>query len=161
MTMFRLSQRLGLAAPLLLVFGAMGCGSSKPADDGKVPLGTAPATQPAGSPAAAGAMGDPAALVPTMTGAAKAALDSGNAAYRRKDYAAALVAFEKSQKLAPDDAAPWFGIYMVAQARKDNRAADAALAEIQKRSETVPAPMLDSAAMKRAHARAGVKTTPK
>jgi len=148
------STRVTFAAALLLALGATACLKEKSADEGKVPLGTAPAAQPA-SGAVSGAAAA-AAPVPTMTGAAKAALDSGNAAYRRKDYVAALVAFEKSQKLAPADAAPWFGIYMVAQARKDNKAADAALAEIQKRSETVPAPMLDSAAMKRAHAKAGV-----
>ncbi|MHB1312106.1 MAG: hypothetical protein ACYC3L_08825 [Gemmatimonadaceae bacterium] len=160
MMTFRLSQHRRLAAPLLFLFGALACGYGKSADEGKVPLGSAPAGQPA-TAGVAGASGASAAIVPSMTGEAKVALDSGNAAYRRKDYATALVAFEKSQKLAPDDAAPWFGIYMVAQARKDNKAADAALAEIQKRSEVVPAPMLDSAAMKRAHAKAGVGTTGK
>jgi len=149
------AQRLRFSVPLLFALGAMACGGAKPADEGKVPLDAAPAGQPAAAAAGTAATATP---VPTMKGEAKVALDSGNAAYRRKDYAAALVLFEKSQKLAPDDAAPWFGIYMVAQARKDNRAADAALAEIQKRSEQVPAPMLDSAAMKRAHAKAGVGT---
>lgn len=66
---------------------------------------------------------------------AQAALDAGNEAVRRKDYATALSRFEEAAKLAPDHAAPWFGIYIVAQARNDTKAADAALVEIRKRSD--------------------------
>ncbi|CAN5488451.1 hypothetical protein BH09GEM1_BH09GEM1_10730 [soil metagenome] len=47
---------------------------------------------------------------------ANAALDTGNALYRKKQYAAALIHYREAAELAPQHAAPFFGIYMVARA---------------------------------------------
>ncbi len=115
--------RLGVLSVVML--GLVACGG--PSSDRNAPLDARPAA--AGGAAAAA---HPAKVV---SAEAKAALDAGNAAFRAKDYVAALTAFEKARTLAPDNAAPWFGIYMVAQARNDTKAADAALIEIRKRPD--------------------------
>jgi Flp pilus assembly protein TadD len=157
-------HRLTLAAPLLLALGTAACVKEKTADDGRVPLSASSAAPMAG---AAGAATTPA---PVMTPEGQSLLDAGNAAFRKKDYTAAKSAFEKAAKLSPEHAAPWFGLYMVAQARKDNRAADSALAQIRLRADgptmmpggapgATPGPLpavIDTAAMNRAHAKAGV-----
>jgi tetratricopeptide (TPR) repeat protein len=134
------------------------------ADNSKQPLSSsAMAGAPAGAPVAE----------PVMSKDGMAALNAGNEAIRRKDYAAAQAQFEKARALDPQNAAPWFGIYMAAQARKDSAAADAALVEIRKRSPASPAaspsaaPAMagslrgDTAAMRRAHEQAGVKVPPR
>jgi hypothetical protein len=154
----RLALRcLVTALSFSLSLGASGCYGNA-ADDRKVPLSasSSPAGERGATAPGTAATGKP---QPPMSAQAQSALETGNAAFRAKDYAAALVAFEKARALAPEHAAPWFGIYMVAQARKDNRAADAALKEIQLRSEVMPngPAVLDSAAMRRAHEQAGVR----
>jgi len=120
------TARARLGALSLAVVLLAACGGSA-TDRAAVPLGGA-----SGAPAAGQAGTRPAKV---LSPAAKAALDAGNAAFRAKDYAAALTAFEQARVLAPDNAAPWFGIYMVAQARNDTKAADAALIEIRKRPD--------------------------
>ena len=134
MVVQRFLRRASMAALVMASAGVMSCGDGKDADD-KVPLGSAEA-----APATSGMAGVNAESASAMTADAQAALDAGNAAYRTKDYTAALVEYEKAARLAPQHPAPWFGIYMVAQVRKDTKAADAALAEIRKRNETPPAP---------------------
>ena len=62
------------------------------------------------------------------------ALDSGNALFRRKAYAAALVQYRVAAQRAPEHAAPLFGVYMVARATNDTRLADSALAGIKARA---------------------------
>lgn len=91
----------------------------------KVPLGKATAGDSARAVAAAHALIGP---------AARTALDSGNAYYRRKAYAAALAQYRAASTLAPQHAAPFFGIYMVARATHNNEMADSALAEIRRRN---------------------------
>jgi hypothetical protein len=105
-------------------------GCSTASDAPKVPLGQrAPAdsAQPV-SPAAHAIIGP----------RAKAALDSGNALYRKKQYAAALVHYREASELAPQHAAPFFGIYMVARATGDTAMADSALAGIRLRNGPLP-----------------------
>jgi hypothetical protein len=70
--------------------------------------------------------------------AALATLDTGNALFRKKDYAGALARYRAAGELAPQHAAPIFGIYMVAKAINDTKLADSALAEIRKRNGPLP-----------------------
>ena len=148
-------RRASMAALVMASAGVMSCGDGKDADD-KVPLGSAEA-----APATSGMAGLNAESASAMTADAQAALDAGNAAYRTKDYTAALVEYEKAARLAPQHPAPWFGIYMVAPVRKDTRAADAALAEIRRRSDATSAARsnLDTAAANGERARTGVDPT--
>ena len=66
--------------------------------------------------------------------AARAALDSGNASYRLKNYSDALRHYRAAALSAPEQAAPWFGIYMIAQATGDKSLADSATAEVRRRT---------------------------
>ena len=96
----------------------------------KIPLSQATADDSARRVAAAHAIIGP---------AARAALDSGNQLYRRKAYAAALARYREASALAPQHAAPYFGIYMVARATRDTAMADSALAAIRARNGPLPA----------------------
>jgi hypothetical protein len=69
---------------------------------------------------------------------AKAALDSGNALFRRKDYVRALAEYRHASELAPQHSAPLFGIYMVAGATNNKPLADSALAGIRVRNGPLP-----------------------
>lgn len=106
----------------------------------RVPLGSTTAAPATGAMAGANAQREPA-----ITAESQALLETGNAAFRRKDYAAALAAYEKAAKGSPEHAAPWMGIYMVARVRNDAKAMDAAQAELNKRS---PGPGTNVPAMK-------------
>lgn len=133
-------RRASMAALVFVATAVMGCGEKKEAGE---------ALQSGSAAAMAGGMaGANAAPAPELTPETQHAIDAGNAAFRAKDYALALTEFEKAAVLSPQLAAPWFGIYMVAQVRKDTKAADAALAEIRKRGDApaVAAPRPDSAA---------------
>lgn len=57
-----------------------------------------------------------------------AALDSGNAAYRRGDYQDALAAYQRVVDQDEDVAAGWFGIYMAELALGNPEGADSAMA---------------------------------
>jgi len=59
-------------------------------------------------------------------------LDSGNAAFRRKDYGNAKVHYQAATRLDADQPAGWFGIYMVELANGNNGAAQRALRRAQK-----------------------------
>ncbi|MEO8622039.1 MAG: hypothetical protein ABI625_13300 [bacterium] len=91
----------------------------------KVPLGQATVGDSVRAATAAHALIGP---------AAKAALDSGNAYFRRKAYAEALAEYRTASTLAPQHAAPFFGIYMVARATNNVAMADSALADIRTRN---------------------------
>lgn len=71
--------------------------------------------------------------------AAKAALDSGNVLFRKKDYTEALAQYRAAAALAPQHSAPLFGIYMVAHATNNKAMADSALAGIRRRNGPMPA----------------------
>ena len=66
-------------------------------------------------------------LPPALT----AALDSGNAAYSRGEYEAALEAYTEAVAIDEDVAAGWFGVYMAHQALGNTEAADSAMAHAQ------------------------------
>ena len=57
----------------------------------------------------------------------RAQLDSGNAAYRRHDWAGALRHYETAAEHQPDATAAWFGVYMAQRALGDSVAAASAL----------------------------------
>jgi hypothetical protein len=61
-----------------------------------------------------------------------AQLDSGNAAYKAKDYEGALRHYRSVTRLDADMPAGWFGIYMSEEARGNRAAADSALRRAQK-----------------------------
>lgn len=71
--------------------------------------------------------------------AARAELDSGNAFYRKKEYTEALARYRAASELAPQHAAPLFGIYMVARVTNNKKLADSALAGIRLRNGPLPA----------------------
>lgn len=60
-----------------------------------------------------------------------AALDSGNAAYRRGDYQEALAFYQDAVELDEDVAAGWFGVYMAQLALGNPEAADSAMTRAQ------------------------------
>lgn len=80
-----------------------------------------------------GAVGAPSADAPPVDGPAREPLDRGNAAYRAGDYSGALGAYRAAAVAAPEDAAPYFGIYMAATALHDTVLADSAMRMIRAR----------------------------
>ena len=90
------------------------CGASD--DAAKVPLG---AQAPAASEA-------PAAPGVPLSEAAKDLLDAGNNAYRAKQFDVAIAKYREAAVAAPKHAAPWFGVYMAANAMKNTALADSA-----------------------------------
>lgn len=67
---------------------------------------------------------------PILSPAAKVALDAGNAAYRAKQFDAAITRYREASAASPDHAAPWFGIYMAASELKNKALADSAMAKV-------------------------------
>jgi hypothetical protein len=97
---------------------------------------------------------------PELAPEAKVALDSGNALFRKKAYTAALAQYRLASMRSPRHAAPYFGIYMVAQATKNTKLADSALANIRANNGVPPMPGFDHSDTIGAKARAGVKKGP-
>ena len=91
----------------------MGC--SKKDEPPMVPLGQAanPELSPHGT-------------VPSITGEAKVALDSGNKLYTAKSYDLALAQYRRAAALAPEAEAPLFGMLMVGNVTKNARLTDSA-----------------------------------
>lgn len=81
----------------------------------------------------------PAAVPTDLQPLTQALLDSGNAAFRQKDYDAALAFYGKARDAQPAHAAPWFGTYMVAQATKNTVLADSALRMVRERAPEMQA----------------------
>lgn len=66
--------------------------------------------------------------------AARAAIDLANAQFRAGKYDEALKSYRDAAKASPDNAAAFFGIYMVAQKQGNTPLADSALKVIQANS---------------------------
>jgi len=126
-----------IAVPSLLVAGAC----SKQAQPPKTPL--AAMTTGAGDSTA-----NP---HNTMSPEARTALDAGNTLYRAAKYDSALASYRTAAKLAPLNAAPFFGIYMAAEKLGNKKLADSASAEI-KRRENGTTEMLTDSALQNLHA---------
>jgi hypothetical protein len=73
-----------------------------------------------------------------MSAEARVVLDSGNALYRAKKYADALAQYRIAAQRAPEDPAPYFGIYMVAGATGNKRLQDSAQAALRARGMIQP-----------------------
>lgn len=71
---------------------------------------------------------------------AKAALDSGNMYFKKKDYVRALASYRAAAEAAPQHSAPLFGIQMVGQATNNPKLVDSAMAEIRKRNGPLEGP---------------------
>jgi tetratricopeptide (TPR) repeat protein len=88
--------------------------------------------------------GDAAATRRARPGAAaipapvRAQLDSGNAAYRLRDYPAALRHYREAARLDPDQAPAWYGVQMAAGALGDRAAADSAGARLRALAPATP-----------------------
>ncbi|MHB1170834.1 MAG: tetratricopeptide repeat protein [Longimicrobiales bacterium] len=61
----------------------------------------------------------------------QAALDSGNAAFRRSDYAAARDHYARATELGPDQSATWFGLSMAERRLGNVQAAEQAMQRVQ------------------------------
>ncbi|MHB1861584.1 MAG: hypothetical protein ACYCVL_01325 [Gemmatimonadaceae bacterium] len=131
-----------LALPAVVVFGA--CSKSQQ-EQPKTPI----------AQMTAGAADSTANPHDAMSPAARAALDSGNTAYRAGKYADALKNYRSASEQAPLNAAPFFGIYMVAEKMGNKKLADSAGAEIRRRSNGTTQ-MLSDSALQSLHA-AGTK----
>ena len=106
------------------------CGSGTP-EEKRRPLGEA-RQAPAAGPGAVSDGGEAgASLLPPE---AQVHLDSGNAAYRAKDFRAAMAHYRQAARVVPDQPAPWFGVGMAANALGDRAAADSANAQVQRLS---------------------------
>lgn len=97
-----------------------------------------PPRVPLGHPGSADAFRAEAAAHSLLGPAAKAALDSGNALFRRNAYSAALAEYQQAAALAPQHSAPLFGIYMVARATNNKVMADSAMTAIRLRNGPMP-----------------------
>jgi hypothetical protein len=122
--------------PILLV-SITACGSDAP-DASKRPLGEFSPSQGSGGPLRE--------LPPGVNAAAAARLDSGNVAFRVKQYDVALGFYRGAADAVPNHAAPWYGIYMVAQATKNTALADSALKAVAIRNGG--GELLDTASVK-------------
>jgi len=125
-----------LAAATLAIAGMVAC--SRTPDQPKLPLAQTPSASPAQTPRDA------------LSDAARAALDLGNTEYRAGRFDQALVAYRDAVKAAPDNAAPYFGIYMTAKKLGNAALADSASGEIASRNGANP--MLSDSAMRAIHA---------
>jgi hypothetical protein len=85
--------------------------------------------------------------------AARAALDRGNGLFRKKAYDAALAEYRAAAALAPQHAAPLYGIYMVARATNNSAMADSALSGIKDRNAVMAPHAFDDSTLKRVHAK--------
>lgn len=106
---------------LLLCLGplaalAVGSACSKPA-----PAPVATTEAPAASADAA----------PTVELGTSAQIDSGNTAYKAKDYKGALGHYRVATQRQPSLAAAWFGVYMAESALGNAAAADSAMKRVQ------------------------------
>ena len=75
----------------------------------------------------------------TLSGAARAALDEGNAAFRARRYPDALAAYRRAAQQSPQDVAPLWGIQMAARALGDSALADSAVRRMGELSPGTPA----------------------
>lgn len=111
---------------------AMACGRSNKAQQrdsmsSALPPGHVPINTPGGAPA--------------LSATAQALLDSGNTAFRVKDFDGALAYYHKATLADPAHAAPWFGTYMVGKATNNSVLADSALRMVRERApEMQPRP---------------------
>lgn len=113
--------RAALGVLLAAMLLAAACSSP---DVPKTPLG--------GSSSLMRGASDP--LPPGLNASAAARLDSGNVAFRLKQYDQAMHYYRAAATDVPDHPAPWYGIYMVAEAQGNRALADSATRAVAVRS---------------------------
>lgn len=114
---------------LLLTLALAACGGDDAASERRT-LGAEDAAPVQAGPGTAAPAGDAAERSP-LPPEAQTHLDAGNAAYRAKDYAGALTHYREAARIAPDQAATWFGVTMAAEKTGDRAALDSARARIE------------------------------
>jgi hypothetical protein len=134
----------GRGVVALLGIGAVGASCmAKDVEPPKQPLNAASATAGSSGP-------------PELTPAASAQLDSGNVAYRAKQYEVALRHYRAAATAAPQHAAPWYGVYMVGEATSNRALIDSANAMVATRSGAA----ISESAMAKAHGEPGSGAAP-
>ena len=136
------------AVPFLALVAACDGKQAQSAATDSAAAAAAPATASVPAPSG-GALGGGPNMRDSLPETVRLALDSGNVAFRAGQYAAALTAYRAAAASAPDIAAPWYGVYMVAQATKNQKLADSALAAVRTRS--ADAGLWSDTLMKKAH----------
>lgn len=126
------------AARLTLAAAALAAAACSKGEQPKVPLAQATQSQPAANPHDA------------LPPAARTAIDSGNAEYRAGHYDGALAQYQLAAKAAPDNAAPYFGVYMVAKKLNKKELADSAMTQIRSKA-TGSGKMLTDSTMTKMH----------
>ena len=104
-----------------------------------------------GTPEAAARASNGQVAAGELSPAARAALDSANAAFKAKDYETALRHYRLAAVATPNHAAPWFGINMVAQATHNQALADSAMTEVRKWSNTTNPHVMPDSMLQRVH----------
>jgi len=117
-------------AVLLFSLSLAACGGGTP-EEARRPLGEAQQGAQAGPGAVSDGGEARASLLPPE---AQMHLDSGNAAYRAKDYRGALAHYREAARMEPDQPATWFGVGMAANALGDKAVADSATAQVERLS---------------------------
>ena len=146
-----------LCAAATVLFTASCYGSDK---GEKRPLSEGPASGAVSGPLPPGhppiGASDQAGAPRTMiTGAAKAALDSGNTLYKAKAYSAALAQYRRASTLAPTEEAPLVGMMMVANVTSNATLADSINARLRTLNGSLAGDSLSAEELKDIHA--GVK----
>ena len=67
----------------------------------------------------------------TLPAGVSEALDSGNAAFRNRDYEAARAQYLRAVELGPEESSAWFGLSMVERQLGNIPAADSAMQRVQ------------------------------
>ncbi len=99
--------------------------SKKPLSAMQIGAAAGPADASAGPPADQ--------LPPGLTAVAAARLDSGNVAFRARQYAQALAYYRAAARDVPEHPAPWYGVFMVASATNNQPLVDSATQAIASR----------------------------
>ncbi len=121
----------GVGAMLLFSLALAACGGGTP-EEGRKPLNEVQQAPMSAGPGPVSDGGEArASLLPPE---AQVHLDSGNAAYRAKDFRAALAHYREAARMEPDQPATWFGVGMAANALGDKAMADSATAQVERLS---------------------------
>ena len=133
--------RVRIAVMSGLTFASLvGCSVTK--SQPKLPLRSASAafvTRDTASPSRANGLGP----------AVRGALDLGNLEFRAGRFQQALAAYREAATAAPDNAAPYFGIYIAAKKLGNAKVAESALRAIARRSASTM--MLSDSTMRALH----------
>jgi hypothetical protein len=132
------SRRIACDIVSCLALALLACSNGD--DSPRAPLRQPGATPGTGRTASAPLPAAPHATPPAtpLTADARAALQRGNAAMRARRYPEALAAYRAAALIAPHNAAPQFGIQMVARAIGDSALADSAARRLRALTPALP-----------------------